>query len=53
MKWMKLTDFGVRLYGGSELSKLFKLLATDAINAINQTRSKFYDDENFKGSVKT
>ncbi len=40
-KWMNLTivilDFGVRLYGGSELSKHLKILATDAKNTENRT----------------
>ncbi len=53
--------FGVRFYGGSELSKHLKMLATDVINAkkiyiyfffLNRTRSEFFlTDENFGGSV--
>ncbi len=47
-KWMNLTiailDFGVRFYGGSE-----RMLATDAKNAKNRTRSKFfYDGRKFR-----
>ncbi len=47
MKWMNLTiailDFGVRLYGGSELSKTpLKMLATDAENTKNRTQSNFF-----------
>ncbi len=53
MKWMNLTtailNFGVHLYVGSELSK--HLLATDAKNAENRTRSEFMTDESFGGSV--
>ncbi len=32
-----ILDFGVHLYGGSELSKHLKMLATDAKNAENRT----------------
>ncbi len=54
MKWMNLTtailNFGVHLYVGSEFSK--HLLATDAKNAENRTRSEFFmTDASFGGSV--
>ncbi len=38
-----ILDFGIRLYGGSELSKHLSMLATDAKNAENQTRYFFCD----------
>ncbi len=50
MKWMNLTiailDFGIRLYGGSELSKhLSKCL-------LRMRKTNFFlTDENFRGSV--
>ncbi len=38
-----ILDFGVHFYGGSELSKkTFKMIATDAKNAENRTRSEFF-----------
>ncbi len=53
-KWMNLTiailDFGVRFYGGSELSKhLSKCLPRMRKNAKNRTRSKKnYDGRKFR-----
>ncbi len=38
-----ILDFGVNFYSGSELSKkTFKMIATDAKNAENRTRSEFF-----------
>ncbi len=45
-KWMNLTiailGFGVRFYGGSELSKTSQNACQDAKNAKNRTRSNFF-----------
>ncbi len=43
-----ILDFGVCLYGGSELSKHLKMLVTDAKNTKNRTRYKLiYDGQKF------
>ncbi len=50
MKWMNLTiailDFGIRFYGGSELSKHLS-----KCKKIEPEPNKFLTDENFGGSV--
>ncbi len=57
MKWMNLTiailDFGVRLYGGSELSKRFSkcLLRMRKMQQIEPYPNFFFKDENFIDSV--
>ncbi len=57
MKWMNLTianlDFGVRLYGGSELSKKLSkcLLRMRKMQKIEPDPIFFMTDENFGGSV--
>ncbi len=57
MKWMNLTiailDFGVRLYGGSELSKHLSkcLLRMQKMQKIEPDPNFFMTDESFGGSV--
>ncbi len=59
MKWMNLTiailDFGVRFYGGSELSKhLSKCLPRmRKTQKIEPDPNFFMTDKNFRGSVQT
>ncbi len=56
-KWMNLTiailDFGVRLYGGSELLKHLSkcLLGMRKMQKIEPDQNFFMTDENFGGSV--